>query len=118
MRESADLGIDNLEHGFMDISDFIHNKTPDECEPFKQHKSLLDLQVDSPKMKALIEHLVKKNVAVTSTINVEPYTGREVVPGGGLKALYQDARDKVYRRWASKQNRDSLDYVLFNKSKV
>ncbi|MFH4968433.1 amidohydrolase family protein [Gaetbulibacter sp. M240] len=118
-REAADLGIDNLEHGFMASSDFIDNKTPDECEPFKQHKSLLDLPVDSPKMEALIEHLVKKNVAVTSTINVfEPYTGREVVPGGGLKALYQDARDKVYRRWASKQNRDSLDYVLFNKSKV
>lgn len=118
-REAADLGIDNLEHGFMASSDFIEDKTPDECEPFKQHKSLLDLPVDSPKMKALIQHLVEKKVAVTSTINVfEPYTGREVIPGGGLKALYQDARDKVYRRWASKQNRDSLDYVLFNKSKV
>ena len=70
-------------------------------------------------MSSLIGYLVKKKVALTSTINIfEPYTNREVVPGGGIDALYTEAKAKVYDRWASKQGKDSLDYVLFNKSKV
>ncbi|GAA4269152.1 hypothetical protein GCM10022257_12530 [Hyunsoonleella aestuarii] len=118
-KEAADLGIDNLEHGFFASSDFIANKEPDVCEPFKQSKSLLNLPVDSNNMTDLIKHLVEKNVALTSTINVfEPYTKREVVPGGGLIALFPKAKEKVYKRWASKQGRDSLDYELFNKSKI
>lgn len=118
-REAADLGIDNLEHGFFASSDFIKNKTVDECQPFDANQSLLSLPVDSEAMKNLIEYLVLKKVALTSTINVfEPYTGREVVPGGGLGALFPRAKEKVYKRWVSKQGRDSLDYVLFNKSKI
>ncbi|WP_299548592.1 amidohydrolase family protein [Seonamhaeicola sp.] len=118
-KEAADIGIDNLEHGFFTSSDFIKDKTENECQPFDMRKSLLELPVDSKAMKDLISYLVKKNVALTSTINVfEPYTGREVVPGGGLDALYTQAKEKVYNRWASKQGKDSLDYVMFNKSKV
>lgn len=118
-KEAADIGIDNLEHGFYASSDFINNKESDACEPFKQSKSLLQLPVDSQEMTNLIKHLVEKKVALTSTINVfEPYTNREVVPGGGVDALYPEAKEKVYKRWASKQGRDSLDYVMFNKSKV
>ena len=118
-KEAADIGIDNLEHGFFASSDFIADKEPDACEPFNQHKSLLQLPVDSKEMASLIGHLVKKKVALTSTINVfEPYTNREVVPGGGIDALYTEAKEKVYDRWARKQGKDSLDYVLFNKSKV
>ncbi|TXN35941.1 amidohydrolase family protein [Flagellimonas hymeniacidonis] len=118
-REAADIGIDNLEHGFFASSDFIENKTDGECQPFEMHKSMLNLPIDSEKVTDLIAHLVKKNVALTSTINVfEPYTNREVVPGGGIDALFTNSKDKVYKRWASKQGKDSLDYVLFNKSKV
>ncbi len=118
-KEAADIGIDNLEHGFFTSSDFIEDKVEDQCQPFDMRKSLLDMPVDSKKVSDLIEHLVKKEVALTSTINVfEPYTGREVVPGGGIDALFPIAKEKVYQRWASKQGKDSLDYVLFNKSKV
>lgn len=118
-REAADLGIDNLEHGFFACSDFAKNKRPDTCDPFAMRKSLIETPVDAKEVDALIQHLVKKKVALTSTINVfEPYTGREVVPGGGLQALFPAAKEKVYRRWASKQGKDSIDYLLFNKMKV
>lgn len=117
-KEAADIGIDNLEHGFFASSDFIIDKESDACEPFKQYNSIRKLPVDSKKMTDLINHLVNKKVALTSTINVfEPYTNREVVPGGGIDALYPEAKEKVYKRWASKQGKDSLDYVIFNKSK-
>ena len=118
-REAADIGIDNLEHGFFVSSDFVKDKKSNDCDPFKQRKSLLELPVNSVEMSDLIAYLVEKKVALTSTINVfEPYTNREVVPGGGIDALYSTARDKVYKRWVSKQGRDSLDYDLFNKSKI
>jgi imidazolonepropionase-like amidohydrolase len=118
-REAADMGIDNLEHGFYASSDLIPDKELDDCDPFKLSKAMLETPVDSKVVSDLIAHLVKKNVALTSTINVfEPYTGREVVPGGGLRALYSGSKEQVYARWASMQNRDSLDYVKFNKAKV
>lgn len=118
-KEAADAGIDNLEHGFFSSADFIKNKTLNQCQPFDLRQSLLNLDVDAAEMKDLINYLIKKKVALTSTINVfEPYTNREVVPGGGLKALYTEAKEKVYKRWVSKQGKDSLDYVLFNKSKI
>lgn len=118
-REAADIGIDNLEHGFFASSDFVQDKVEDECQPFKMRKAMLEMSTDSEMVTDLIDHLVKKKVALTSTINVfEPYTGREVVPGGGTEALYTNAKERVYKRWASKQGRDSLDYILFNKSKV
>jgi len=118
-REAADLGIDNLEHGFFASSDFIKNKRADVCDPFSARKALLDLPVDAKEMTDLISHLVTKKVALTSTINVfEPYTNREVVPGGGIDALFPEAKEKVFKRWASKQGKDSVDYLMFTKAKV
>lgn len=118
-KEAADLGIDDIEHGFYSSSDFQKDKKGDECNPFKMQQALLNLPVDSKEMKELIDHLVKKKVALTSTINVfEPYTDREVVPGGGIDALFPNAKEKVYKRWADKQGKDSLDYHRFKNNKV
>ncbi len=118
-REAADLGIDNLEHGFYSTADFIPDKEEDICHPFKMRNALLATGVDGKIVADLIDHLVKAEVALTSTINVfEPYTDREVVPGGGIDALFPPAKEKVFKRWASKQGKDSIDYLLFNKAKV
>jgi imidazolonepropionase-like amidohydrolase len=118
-KEAADIGIDNIEHGFYSCSDFIKDKKVDQCDPFKLRKAMIDLPVDAKEVTDLIHHLVTKKVALTSTINVfEPYTKREVVPGGGVDALFPVAKEKVYKRWASKQGKDSVDYLLFNKAKI
>lgn len=118
-REAADLGIDNLEHGFYSTADFFLDKKEDVCDPFGMRSALLTTAVDAPVVSELINHLVKEEVALTSTINVfEPYTGREVVPGGGIDALFPPAKEKVFKRWSSKQGRDSIDYALFDKAKV
>ena len=118
-REAADIGIDNLEHGFFASSDFIKNKVENECQPFEMNKAMLETSVNAKIVSDLITHLVNKKVALTSTINVfEPYTNREVVPGGGIDALFTNAKEKVYKRWSSKQGKDSIDYVRFNKAKV
>lgn len=114
-REAAELGIDNLEHGFMASTDFVANKKENEC-PDAARQSLVDLDVNSPKMRSLQQFLISKGVAVTSTLPVfEPYTGREAVLGGGEEALLPEVREMIINRWKAAQGKDSISTVLFNK---
>ncbi|OGX81110.1 hypothetical protein BEN47_19435 [Hymenobacter lapidarius] len=62
-REAAELGIDNLEHGFMASSDFVPNKVPDVADYPAARQSLLRLPQNSPEMKSLISFLVSILVA-------------------------------------------------------
>ena len=114
-REAADIGIDNLEHGFWVSSDFDKSKKPDQC-PNGQAASLRQLDVSSAEMKELMQHLVKKNVAVTSTLPVfEPYTGREAFPGDGGDALTAVIREGIERSYMMMTNRDSANRSMFKK---
>jgi imidazolonepropionase-like amidohydrolase len=116
-REAAELGIDNLEHGFMASGDFDSLKTDDKVNDNDERLSLLNLDVNSPKMKSLQQFMISKHVALTSTLTVfEPYTGHEMVPGGGEEALTVEAKDLVKNRWQAAQNRDQASAELFKKN--
>src|SRR5258708_28882238 len=70
-REAAELGIDNLEHGFMVDSEFVPNKQPDQCPPGNAvSTSLRQLDLNSDAAQETIRTLVAKNVAITSTLPV------------------------------------------------
>lgn len=72
------------------------------------------LDADDPEMEDLINHLIAKEVALTSTLNVyEPYTGREVVPGGGIEALASQVRERVLTGYTRRINTDSASLNLF-----
>ena len=115
-REAAELGIDNLEHGFMASSDFEPTHQPDVCDYPTSHRGLQNLPVNSSQMKELIQFLISKKVALTSTLPVfEPYTGREVVLGGGLEALIPQLQEREQTTWQRNQNRDSASVALFKK---
>ncbi len=115
-REAADLGIDNLEHGFMASSDFHVGKAPDVCESTAASKALQALKKDDKEMKKLMKHLIDNNVTITSTLPVfEPYTGREIIPGGGLDAVVQPLREKIMLLWSRKQGMDSVAQEMFKK---
>jgi len=115
-REAADIGIDNLEHGFWVSSDFDKNKKPDQCSSNGQTASLRQLDEKSPDMKTLMEHLIKKNVTITSTLPVfEPYTGREVFPGDGGEAVTAAIREGIEKTAAAVVNRDSTNRNMFKK---
>ena len=87
-REAAEIGIDNLEHGFWVSSDFEKDKKGDVCNGGAQSSSINSLNENSEEMKDLMAFLIRKNVTLTSTLPVfEPYTGREVFPGGGGDAV-------------------------------
>ncbi len=70
-REAALMGIDNLEHGVAVASDFVADKTPDLC-PKRDvpEDALLALAPESPRLAELIDLLVRRKVAVTSTLAV------------------------------------------------
>src|SRR5438874_822779 len=80
----ADLGIDDLEHGFFVATDFVKEKQPDVCPG--QNLGMMALgSVDakSPEFTSLVQYLIAHHVAVTSTQTVfETFApGRPVPPG-------------------------------------
>jgi len=113
--EAADLGIDNLEHGFWVSSDFDKNKKEDECSP-GQSASVRALDLQSPAIKELMKYLIKKNVAITSTLPVfEPYTNREIFPGDGGAALTSAIKEVIEKNYAAVLNKDSASTAMFKK---
>jgi enamidase len=83
-REAAEIGIDNLEHGFFAATDFVADKKPDVCPgQGAGQASIAALDPNSEAVKSLIKELVQRKVALTSTLTVfETFTpGRPMPPG-------------------------------------
>ncbi len=69
--EAAAAGIDGLEHGVIVATDFVPDKKPDWCPSFEAAgNALLTLRPDGPELAELIATLVRRNVAITSTLAV------------------------------------------------
>lgn len=115
--EAADLGIDNLEHGFFAATDFVGAKQPDVCPgqgTGQQTVAALDPQ--GAPFQALVTKLVAKQVALTSTLTVfETFTpGRPVPPG--LDVLVPALRDGFLQaRARADANAQSVYGTLFPK---
>ena len=115
-REAAELGIDNLEHGFIPASDFVTGKKENVCAFGSVTPSLKNLDVNSPAMKDLMKFLIEKKVAITSTLPVfEPNTGREMIPGAGDAALAPQIKEAVEKNYKAQAGKDTSDAVLFKK---
>ena len=98
-REAADLGIDNLEHGFFAATDWVPDKKSDECPPGAR-QSYLDLDLGSADFTELVDHLVQRGVALTSTLTVveRRAPGRDAPPLGAQSAMLPQLREQVLAR--------------------
>ncbi len=115
-REAAEIGIDNLEHGFMTSSDFIDHPVEDFCDFFNMRSSLLALDKDDPAMDSLMKFLIEKGVTLTMTPAVfAPITHYELILGGGEQALHPDVLAEVKDFSVRSINRDSAITAMFNK---
>jgi len=118
-REAADLGIDNIEHGFFVSTDFVPDKIDDKNPSSQaQRESLLNLDLEGHEAKSLIQHLIQKGVALTSTLPVfETMTpGRPPAPNAVLDSLLPETRDLYLRAWARIADNPKSDWaVLFKK---
>jgi imidazolonepropionase-like amidohydrolase len=68
--EAAELGIDNLEHGFFVNTQLDPNKQPDLCPSTYGNATLEKMDPNGPEAAALIKLLVDHHVAITSTLPV------------------------------------------------
>ncbi len=108
-REAADLGIDDLEHGFFVATDFVKEKQPDVCPG--QNGGMPALSGFDPKSQeftSLVQYLIAHHVAVTSTQTVFETIapGRPVPPGTEvldplLKTQYGEFNTRVQQNTAS-----------------
>jgi imidazolonepropionase-like amidohydrolase len=116
--EAADLGIDNLEHGFLAATDFVLDKQPDACPgQGGGQRTIAALDENGAPFTALVKKLVDRKVALTSTLTVfETFTpGRPKPPG--LDVLLPELKQQFeqgYQRTA--QNQQSVYITLFPKA--
>ena len=109
-REAAEMGIDQLEHGFSVSTDFVPNKKENACPlgvpPIASP--------DSPKVKDLIRFLVDKNVTVTSTLAViyNMTTLDTMIRPEVLEAMSPDTRDMFLNVYNKMRDRDGNKAML------
>jgi enamidase len=118
-REAAQLGIDNLEHGFFAATDFVPDKKPDVCPgQGVGQASIAALDPNSAAVKSLMQYLIQRHVALTSTLTVfETFTpGRPLPPG--LDVLDPILREQFEKRFAAtSKNTNSVYATLFPKAR-
>jgi imidazolonepropionase-like amidohydrolase len=69
-REAIAAGIDALEHGLLTNSEYVPGKKPDLCPTgIRDHYAKLDIRGD-PRVRATIDEMVAKKIAMTSTLTV------------------------------------------------
>ena len=93
--EAAELGIDNLEHGFFVNTQLDPGKQPDVCPSTAGNPTMAKMTPATPEGAALIKLLVDHHVAVTSTLPVfEPDDPRHVhVQPRVLETMSPSARE-------------------------
>jgi enamidase len=116
--EAADIGIDNLEHGFLAATDFVADKQPDVC-PGQQtgQRTIAALDPNGAPFKALVKKLIDRKVALTSTLTVfETFTpGRPLPPG--LDVLTPDLKQQfLNNHQRASQATPSIYTTLFPKA--
>ncbi len=93
--EAADLGIDDLEHGFFVNTQDDPGKAPDACSPGMGDPTLAGMDPEGPAAAALIRHLVERHVAVTSTLPAfeDDFPARSKLFAGSMAAMSPQARE-------------------------
>jgi len=106
-REAADLGIDNLEHGFFAATDWVVGKRPDEC-PQGADLRYLEIDLEGPEFTGLVGHLIERGVALTSTLTVVERRApdRPPPPEGALEAMLPQLRERVLASLERVRDRD------------
>jgi len=103
------LGIDNLEHGILVDTEFFPGKKPDECPtPKDVVEELAKMTPDDPRLAALIAELVKRRVAVTSTLPVfDAFTNdgfHKALTPAVQEAMSADTRGRVLANHVGRPN--------------
>jgi imidazolonepropionase-like amidohydrolase len=118
--EAAEIGIDDLEHGFFVNTGLDPDKKPDKCSSSQGDYTLEHMSPGSPEANRLFAALLKHHVAITSTL-VSTAAG---VPGpdasvdglrplrpAALEAMAPSARD-AYLAWRNRNRSPSSSTAM------
>jgi len=106
--EAAEAGIDNIEHGFQANTALDPDKKPDACSASGGDSTLARMSPGGPEVSRLIAELVRRHVAITSTLPLRaatvqrlagPPDGQPVVQPAVLEAMAPSVRD-AYLAWS------------------
>ena len=101
-REAAEIGIDDLEHGWVADTEFSPDKQPDQCPNASSRRAGEQVDINSADVQKTIQELVARHTAVTSTLPVfeisvpgrppfdtaaQPGAPAAAAPGAGLTYL-------------------------------
>jgi imidazolonepropionase-like amidohydrolase len=89
-KEAAELGIDDLEHGFFVNTQLDADKKPDACSKSAGEETLAHMDPKGPEARDLIATLINHHVAITSTLPVF-----ESMAGGGRPPLRQQVLEAM-----------------------
>jgi imidazolonepropionase-like amidohydrolase len=118
-REAVALGIDALEHGMLTNTEWYSGKKPDQCPQASTGDMYGALDINSPEVQRTIQEMVKKKVAMTSTLDVFELSSPSRVPVDQrvLDALYPDMAKSVAKYYeGGKTANDSVERAAFKKS--
>jgi len=121
-KEAAELGIDDLEHGFFVNTQLDPDKKPDKCSESTGDYTLEHMTADSPEAKDLIDTLIKHHVAITSTLPVfesGALPGRPPLQQRVLDVMSPQAREAyLYARNRAAAAKSKVDWVALYKHDV
>lgn len=109
--EAAEMGIDQLEHGFLAATDFIPGKKAGEC--VFSDNPLANINPHSKQAQDLINFLVQHKVILTSTLAVfEGMCMQDTIPKQEvLDAMSPDTRD-MYVKYYSHEKSAGMDSAI------
>ena len=120
-QEAAELGINDLEHGFFVNTQLDSDKKPDVCSKSAGAETLARMTPDIQEAKDLINMLVSHHVAVTSTLPVfeaEAGPGRPPARQQVLDTMTPEARNDYFllRQQAANAPQPKIDPALLWKN--
>jgi imidazolonepropionase-like amidohydrolase len=118
-REAIALGIDALEHGMLTNTEWYAGKKPDQCPQASTGDMYGSLDINSPEVQQTIQEMVKKKVALTSTLDVFELSSPSRIPYDQrvIDALYPDLAKQMQKFYDSgKTAKDSVEIAAFKKS--
>jgi len=119
--EAAEIGIDNLEHGFFANTELDPGKKPDTCSDSGGDYTLEHMPPGSPEANRLIATLIRHRVALTSTLpgtaasltSTEASDGRPVVRPAVLEAMAPSPREAyLYGRNRARSTQTNIALLL------
>jgi imidazolonepropionase-like amidohydrolase len=107
-REAANLGIDQIEHGFIELTDFQPDKPAGHCNPATQRQSVASLSADQEPVRSLFSHLIEHHVTITATPAVYArMAGMLPAPDESEVALLDKSSADYYRDYMAQNAKHS-----------